>query len=76
MPKNNMGILRVTFDILDYFSTGIFISVLCNIGYTIIIDYTVSDTDDPWQFVKNYRPDLKSLQFYKFIISQIWGYIR
>jgi hypothetical protein len=70
-----MGILKLTIDVLDYFSTGIVISILFNVLYSIVVDYMVSGYEEPWSFIVNYSPDMKSLKFYRMVLEMIYKYL-
>lgn len=70
-----MGVLKLTIDVVDYFSTAIVMSIACNMIYSMAIDYSISENKDPWEFITNYSPNFKSLKFYKMIVMGIWNYI-
>lgn len=67
-----MGILKWTIDVVDYFSTGIVLSILFNMAYGVVIDYMSSDDDDVWSFLSNYTPDFKALKFYNVVYKYLF----
>lgn len=70
-----MGLLKLLIEVLDYFSTAIVFTIACNMAYTAFVDYTISDEENIIDFLSNYRPEFKSLQFYKTIAKFIYNRI-
>ena len=70
-----MGLLKLLIEVLDYFSTAIVFTIVCNIAYTMVVDFVISDEEDILKFIYNYQPEFKSLQFYKTVAKFIYNRI-